>query len=154
MPRILIEKSRLGQVFYPVMLTILGVVYGGLGTSWVTTVTTSRVSGIAFMAPWFTPDVVGVMWLVAALCALIGAYISYRSSKAGAWEILLSSVVIAVPLILALIFFFSSFGVILDPSLIPSSHAWVTSLSYGGYAGLAAWSYLVRMSAAKVPIEQ
>lgn len=143
-PEIQGERSTIGRVFYPAYMAIMGVVYGFLALSWLTTSTASREAGTAWLAPWFTGDVVGIMWLVAMIAAFVAAYLRARYREHTNLLLVCSTVVMLVPLLLALIFAVSSFGFILDPAMLPVSNGkgWITAVSYGGYALLSAWAYL------------
>lgn len=139
------ERSKIGQIFYPTFLIIIGAIYGLLGLSWVTTTTVSREAGVAWLGPLFTGNVVGIMFLVAMLAAFVAAYLILRHHHYPHVITACTTICLLVPLLLALIFAVSSFGFLIAPSMLPITYGkgWVTATSYGGFFVLNVWAYLI-----------
>ena len=78
------------------VLLLWGIAFSYMGVSWIVAPTKSRLEGISWM-PFINEQVVGCAWLLAGLCALVGAF--WRRTLPP-----LAAVPTLIPILIALIF--------------------------------------------------
>lgn len=140
------QRTWLSRYFYTGFLSVLTLIYGALSFSWFYAQTPGRIAGLEWVN-FLGPDLVGVIWLLGSLAALVGAITASRTKRRPQIEFVAGLITIAVPLLLGLFFYGST--VVFYLNGLGTPFGWVTGVSYSGYCLMSVWAFLVQMSLPK-----
>lgn len=118
--RIRTSNGLLGSV-----LIVMGIGYAAIGAGWITTPTSYRLAGVEWLGVAGSDVIIGAAWVTigftVALCGVV--------SKKRAAETTGTLLAIAWPILVGALFFIAW-------STGESSTGWITTISYGIYAGV------------------